>query len=106
MSEREPVCFVCGSSVETAFQNVLADGRPCTTCRRRAMEALPALLPGTGHGLREEEDVELSGEEASTAGVGTEGAGQANGPAAKGGASSFHLVSGSGEGPDDGPVPA
>lgn len=47
MSEREPVCFTCGSNVETAFENVLPDGRPCSTCRQRAMEALPALLPSS-----------------------------------------------------------
>lgn len=47
MSESETVCIDCGASVETAFENRLPDGQPCPACRRRAMDALPPLLPSS-----------------------------------------------------------
>ena len=85
MSEREPVCFTCGSSVDTSFDNVLSDGRPCEPCRQRAMEAIAPALP---HIRREEIEEMGAGEEGERTNR------------------SLHLLRGLGVNTDDDPVRA
>ncbi|MEM7311107.1 MAG: hypothetical protein AAF682_30835 [Planctomycetota bacterium] len=40
------LCFTCGQPVlEPPVLNSMPDGEPCTSCRARALEAAPAILP-------------------------------------------------------------
>ena len=100
MSTRKPVCFTCGSSVETAFENVLPDGDPCSTCRQRALESLPSLLPGQGKEVASVTSMEVDEPTTSMEGVESEGA--QSGVRDSG----LQLLRGYGDTSDDGPVRA
>jgi len=48
MADCETVCFTCSSPVGTdPFENRLASGEACPTCRDRILSEAPSLLPRT-----------------------------------------------------------
>ena len=61
----QPLCITCGQPTgDDPFGNRLPTGEPCPTCRSRALDALPSLLPRTAVVEAEEaleEGVEAAG---------------------------------------------
>ena len=53
----DPTCFTCGHRLpENPFENRLADGKACPTCRDRLLDGAPALLPRLDSNEAEEAD--------------------------------------------------
>ena len=53
---REPVCIACGKPTGPGPRlNRLPDGSPCSACRDRLLDTLPAVLPAAAEELSFEE---------------------------------------------------